>query len=285
MELAEQDRIEITDLINLHGHLTDAGELDRAGELFTPDVTYDLADFGLSSLHGTAALREAALALGDANPVGHHITNIVIAQIDEHSARVRSKGIGVKADGTAGSVVYDDIVTRRPDGWKISHRTVSARRAALGKREAGPGPRPGSGSGPREVLEQCRQAAINQSVDDLRRVYAADAVHEFPFTLPGVPARLEGRDEIVNWIAAGWKANPLRYERYRTLAVHDTGDPETIIVEQEALGTSASTGEFTLPNIVVLTARNGQIAHLRDYLNTLAAAALGHDIQPQPPAE
>jgi ketosteroid isomerase-like protein len=269
MALTEQDRVDINDLINLHGHLTDAGKSDQAGELFAPDVTYDLDDFGLGSLHGTAVMREAALALGDANPVGHHVTNIVITQIDDRSARVQSKGIGIKADGTAGSVVYDDIVTRQPDGWKIRYRKVAARRAALGEQEAGP----------REVLERCRQAAISQSADDMRRVYAADAVHEFPFTRPGVPSRLEGRDEIVNWIAAGWKANPLKYERYRTLAIYDTNDPETIIVEQEAIGTSASTGEFALPNIVVLTVRNGQIARLRDYVNILAAAAaMGHDI-------
>jgi ketosteroid isomerase-like protein len=113
----------------------------------------------------------------------------------------------------------------------------------------------------------------------MSRVYAVDAVHEFPFTRPGAPSRLEGRDEIVNWITAGWKAYPLKYERYRTLAIYDTTDPETIIVEQEALGTSASTGEFALPNIVVLTVRNGQIARLRDYVNILAAtAAMGHDM-------
>jgi ketosteroid isomerase-like protein len=264
MALSEQDRIDINDLINLHGHLTDAGELDQAGELFTPDVTYDLEDFGLGSLHGTERIREAALALGDANPVGHHVTNIVITRIDDRSARVRSKGIGIKADGTAGSVV-----TRRPDGWKISYRKVTARRAALGGQEAGA----------REVLEGLRRAAIRQSADDMSRLYAVDAVHEFPFTAPGVPSRLEGRDEIVNWIAAGWKAGPLKYERYRTLAIHDTIDPETIIVEQEALGTSASTGEFTLPNIVVLTVHNGQIACLRDYANILAAAtAMGRDM-------
>ena len=132
---------------------------------------------------------------------------------------------------------------------------------------------------PREVLERFRQAAISQSVDDMSRLYAVDAVHEFPFTRPGLPSLLEGRDEIVNWIAAGWEANLLKYERYRTLAIHDTNDPETIIVEQEALGTSASTGEFALPNIVVLTVRNGQISRLRDYVNILAAtAAMGGDI-------
>ncbi|GAA0427979.1 hypothetical protein Acor_67050 [Acrocarpospora corrugata] len=269
MSLSEQDRIDINDLINLHGHLTDAGELDQAGELFTPDVTYDLDDYGRGSLHGTPAIREAALALGEANPVGHHVTNIVITRIDDRSARVQSKGVGIRADGTAGSVVYDDIVTRQPDGWKISYRKATARRAALGEQEAGA----------REVLESLRQAAISQSADDMSRLYAVDAVHEFPFTAPGVPSQLEGRDEIVNWITAGWKANPLKYERYRTLAIYDTYDPETIIVEQEALGTSASTGEFALPNLAVLTVRNGQITRLRDYVNILAAAAaMGRDI-------
>jgi ketosteroid isomerase-like protein len=273
MALTMQDRIDITDLVNLHGHLTDAGELDQAGDLFTADVTYDLADFGLGAVHGTAALRAAALAMGSANPVGHHVTNIVITQLDDQSARVRSKGIGIKADGTAGSVVYDDIVTRRPEGWKISYRKVTARRVPLGGAEAAP-----REVEPREVLERWRQAAINQSVAEMRGVYAADAVHEFPFTRPGMPSRLEGRDEIVNWIAAGWQASPLKYERYRTQAIHATRDENTIIVEQEALGTSASTGEFALPNIVVLTTHNNQITHLRDYVNVAAAAAaLGYD--------
>lgn len=249
--LSAQDRIDINDLINLHGHLTDAGDLDRMDELFTQDVTYDVADFGLGSLHGLAAIREAALALGDNNPVGHHVTNIVITGIDDHSARVRSKGIGIMADGTTGSAVYDDVVTRLTDGWRISHRKVTARRASLGARG---------------VLERFRQAAISQSVEDLRRVYTVDAVHEFPFTRPGLPSRLEGRDEIVSWIADGWKTNALRYERYRTHAIHDTTDPATIIVEQDAVGSG-----FTLPNIVVLTVRDGQIAHLRDYVNILAA--------------
>jgi hypothetical protein len=77
----------------------------------------------------------------------------------------------------------------------------------------------------------------------------------------------------MSWTAAVWQTNIFRYERYRTLAIHDTNDPDTIIVEQEAFGTSTSTGEFALPNVVVLTVRNGQIAHLRDYVNILAAAA------------
>jgi ketosteroid isomerase-like protein len=126
--------------------------------------------------------------------------------------------------------------------------------------------------GPRDVLEQYRRAAIRQSVEHMRRLYAVDAVHEFPFIPPGVPSRLAGRDEIVDWIAAGWRTTPLRFERYRTITSHDTGDPRTIIVEQEAIGRNTSSGrEFALPNVVVLTVRDGQITHLRDYVNVLAA--------------
>ena len=127
--------------------------------------------------------------------------------------------------------------------------------------------------GPLEALERMRAAAISQSVADLNRVYAADAVHEFPFSRPGVPARVEGRDAIMSFITGFWATSPLRYQRYRTIAIHQTADPDTIVVEQEVLGTSATTGSFVLPNIIVLRARRGQITYLRDYANLLAVAA------------
>jgi ketosteroid isomerase-like protein len=127
--------------------------------------------------------------------------------------------------------------------------------------------------GPRDMLERFRQAAISQSAEDMSQVYAANAVHELPFTRPGVPSRFEGREEIVSFMAASWSSGPLKYERYRTIAIHETSDPDTIIVEQEAIGTSAVAGNFALPNIIVLTVRDGQIVHLRDYVNVLAAAA------------
>lgn len=128
-------------------------------------------------------------------------------------------------------------------------------------------------TGPRQVLARHRRAAIDQSPGDMSRLYAADAVHEFPFTAPGFPSRLEGRDEIMKWITEGWQGYQLKFQGYRTLAIYDTNDPETIVVEQEALGASESIGEFALPNLMVLTVRNGQIVRLRDYVNILAAAA------------
>ncbi|MFI9413125.1 nuclear transport factor 2 family protein [Nocardia gamkensis] len=130
--LSIDDRFEINDLIAEHGHLMDAGELDRMDELFTPDVVYDLTELGFGELRGVTALREAALALGDANPVGHHVTNVLVTRNDAGMVVVRSKGIGISADGGCGSVTYEDVVVRASAGWRISYRKVVPRRAALG---------------------------------------------------------------------------------------------------------------------------------------------------------
>jgi hypothetical protein len=83
-------------------------------------------------LKGVAAIREAALALGESNPVGHHVTNIVLTQIVDGQVHARSKRIGINADGTTGSVTYEDTITRGDQGWRISYRKVLARRAPLG---------------------------------------------------------------------------------------------------------------------------------------------------------
>jgi 3-phenylpropionate/cinnamic acid dioxygenase small subunit len=126
-----EDRLAIQELISLHGHLMDGGEFDRLPELFCDDVVYDVSAFGGGELHGWAAVREAGLALGDANPVAHHVTNIVVTAGGDGSVRARSKGIGVNADGSVGSVTYDDLVRREAGGWRIAYRKVTPRRRAL----------------------------------------------------------------------------------------------------------------------------------------------------------
>ena len=132
--LSLEDRIAITELIALHGHLVDDGRLDQLNRVFAEDVTHDLTAFGLGIHHGLGSVREAAEALGDANPVGHHVTNIVIVEMKDDSTVVtRSKGIGIRADGTAGSAVYDDTVTKRDGAWRISARMITVRRKPLGR--------------------------------------------------------------------------------------------------------------------------------------------------------
>jgi hypothetical protein len=131
MTLTAEDRTAITDLINLHGHLTDSGEFDRMHELFTADVGYDVTDLGGGVLTGLATLRDAALALGQGNPIAHHVTNIVLTGVADDRVHALSKGIGINANGTIGSVTYEDTIVRGDSGWRISHRTVRARRVPL----------------------------------------------------------------------------------------------------------------------------------------------------------
>jgi hypothetical protein len=132
MSLSAEDHIAITTLIGRHGHLVDAGELRRLDELFTPDAVFDLSDFGAGTVEGLDALYRMADDMGDDHPVGHHVTNIVLTDAGDHVS-ARSKGIAVNADGSCGSVTYEDTVTARPEGWRITRRRILAHRRPLGR--------------------------------------------------------------------------------------------------------------------------------------------------------
>jgi hypothetical protein len=58
----------------------------------------------------------------------------VVIPIDDDTASVRSKGFGVAQNGTIGSVIYVDRITRTATGWRISRRQIQARRRPLSGR-------------------------------------------------------------------------------------------------------------------------------------------------------
>jgi hypothetical protein len=119
-----EDRAAITDLIAMHGHYVDTGQLDRLGEILADDVIYDTTDVGGNVMVGREELRRAAIALGERNPVGHHVTNIVVTAVDGDRAGAVSKFIAVMADGSCGSGTYEDTLGRTPQGWRITHRRI-----------------------------------------------------------------------------------------------------------------------------------------------------------------
>jgi SnoaL-like protein len=135
MALDVADRLAIMETVALHGHLVDAGELDRMHEAFTADVAYDVTDLGFGVLEGLSAVEAAGWQLGARNPVGHHVTNTVVGEPDgEGRVPVRSKGIGIQADGSCGSMTYEDTVVHTEAGWRISRRRIRAHRVPLGGR-------------------------------------------------------------------------------------------------------------------------------------------------------
>jgi 3-phenylpropionate/cinnamic acid dioxygenase small subunit len=129
--LSVEDRLAVHELVSLHGHLVDSGEFDRMDELFCDDVVYDVSALGRGELRGYEAISEASLAVGDANPVGHHVTNVCVSEDPDGTVRVHSKAIGIYANGSAGSVVYEDVLRREPAGWRIAYRKVIPRRVPL----------------------------------------------------------------------------------------------------------------------------------------------------------
>jgi hypothetical protein len=126
-----EDREVITRLVNRHGYLIDTGRLDGLDEIFSADVVYDVSDFGGGEVNGLAAMRDWVLALGDRNPVAHHVTNFVLDEIGDDVVHCLSKGIGIAVDGTARSVTFDDQLERSEAGWRITRRAVKARRTPL----------------------------------------------------------------------------------------------------------------------------------------------------------
>jgi uncharacterized protein len=127
---------------------------------------------------------------------------------------------------------------------------------------------------PRSVLESLLQGISDGKWNDLADLYAQHAVVEMPFT-PSPPTRLEGREAIRAHFATA-AGGPLRVQA-SNVVVHDTGDPEVVIIEFDYDGQVSTTGRsFRVSNIQVLRVRNGQIVSSRDYHNHLAiAAALG----------
>ena len=125
------DRQAIGEALSMHGHLFDDGQLDRLGEIFTPDVVYDMSAVGVGTFEGVEAIRSAALHLGAGNPVAHHVTNVVITG-DGDSVTALSKGLMLMADGTLASVTQLDTLRRHDSGWRISRRVISPQRTPQG---------------------------------------------------------------------------------------------------------------------------------------------------------
>jgi uncharacterized protein len=121
----------------------------------------------------------------------------------------------------------------------------------------------------REIVEQVLRAGRERDIDTFVRLMAPDGYIEWPYRPPGVPARLQGRAEIHRHLTDAVRAF-IRFDEYRDMAIHETTDPEVIIVEYEAHGTVVTTGApFHQTVIAVFRVQNGQVVSYRDYINPL----------------
>ncbi len=125
---------------------------------------------------------------------------------------------------------------------------------------------------PRDVLARYHRAMYDVCADDLAALYAEDAVHEFPLLFPGMPPRLIGREQIRATYRAAWAAasSVVTLEAIRNVVIHETNDPEVIVVEQEVTGAVSTTGRrIDAWGVLVMRVRDGSLLHVRDYLDAL----------------
>lgn len=122
-----------------------------------------------------------------------------------------------------------------------------------------------------DVLERIEDYFLGRTTEEL---YAPDAVIEDPFAPPGQPRRYESTAEFRAATNAAREALPVRFETFRYTAVHQTTDPEVLVLEYELGGTVLTTGrQASAPFVAVVRVREGRIVHWREYQNKLAIAA------------
>lgn len=125
----------------------------------------------------------------------------------------------------------------------------------------------------RETFERFVSVSEANDWDGLADLYAPDAVVELPFAPAGVPPTTRGREVL----RARFRAfGPLRrIESIDRIALHETADPEVVVGEIEIHSRLVESGQrLSSRYLLVVTVRDGLIAHSRDFANPLPATEL-----------
>jgi uncharacterized protein len=127
--------------------------------------------------------------------------------------------------------------------------------------------------GPAAVFAQVQSRLLAFDGAGYANLFAPDAVVEFPFGAVGLPVRLEGRAQIRRHVAKRMEAAVAAGRRmlaFHDLVIHQTTDPEVIVVEFEAEGEDVSANRrYRLPYLQVYRIRAGAIVTMRDYVDNL----------------
>jgi ketosteroid isomerase-like protein len=126
----------------------------------------------------------------------------------------------------------------------------------------------------RQTIERFLAAAVSLTPGDMADCYAERFVIEMPFATGLAPERMETtREELRARVTAGLAAR--RYTRATDVRIHETADPEVVVVEYRLEGRKgADASPFSLAFVMVVTVRDGLIVHSRDYSNPIDGARL-----------
>jgi uncharacterized protein len=113
-------------------------------------------------------------------------------------------------------------------------------------------------------LSDAFQGLLAGDVDVYLKIYAPDAVHEFPVTREGGPRRLHGRDEIAAYMSQ--VSGRLRFGALTAVKVREAGDE--LIIEADGHHRRTEGGAevpFDVRYVWFITVRDGRVTHFTDY--------------------
>ncbi|MFD4460584.1 nuclear transport factor 2 family protein [Nocardia sp. NPDC058480] len=122
---------------------------------------------------------------------------------------------------------------------------------------------------PADLYRHSLRLLLDKNIAGWVSLWAEGGIMEFPFAAPGWPERLEGKEAI----AAYMRNYPdhIDVHDFPDLRIHQTTDPETIVVEMRGIGRLVQTdAPFDMTYIAVVTVQDGRITSYRDYWNPLA---------------
>lgn len=279
------DEAAVTTVIESVATLVDRGEFDALERLYAPEVRVDYTSLagGEPEIKSNSALMtEWAQLLPGFDRTRHAVTNIRVT-INGVAATatadvVADHWIGDQSWQVSGR--YDYGLVRDGRDWRISlHRlTVTGEQgsrdvfaAAAAAARANPNPY--------IIRQQARATVLRflegleaKDMDAVNSVWAEDAVQDMPFSPPGHPRRVVGRDALIA-LYAGWPEVAGAAEFTDGIVFHPTLDPQSVFVEYRGVVEVIPTGRtYRQTYGGLFHVENGQITLFREYFDPAAFA-------------
>lgn len=124
-----------------------------------------------------------------------------------------------------------------------------------------------------EVFGRCMQFLLAKDMEGFLAMLSPDCAMEFPFAPPGKPRVVAGEAALREYFLD--YAELVEITGVKELVMHETKDPETIVVEFSGDGLGIAAGKAVeVGFIAVFTARDGLCVKYRDYWNPLTTLQL-----------
>lgn len=223
--------------------LADSGNFEALEQLYADEVLVDY-----SSLSGIEAelkspqalMMEWAGVLPGFDITRHAISNV---EVDVSGSRavatadvVADHYVGDLHWQVAGDYRYE--LVNAGDAWRIAAATFNLRDEDGTRDVFGPAAENAAAQPPSYVIRQQTVAAVrafltsleDKNMDKLGSVWADDAVQDMPYSPPGHPKRVLGREELIK-LYSGWPANTGKADLTSQLVFYPMLDPQTVFAE------------------------------------------------------